>query len=118
MKNIIFYIIWFISSISYVSADWGILWDFDWKNTASSLREWNIDTDDIPNIIRWLIDFWLSIAGTISVIFIIVWAYKILFWSIEQETSKWKNTIIMAITWFIIASLAWFIIKFMIDNLN
>lgn len=98
----IFLIFLFLSSCSSVS--------------ETNLREWRIHIDDIPNIIRDAIDFFMWIAATVAIIFIIIWAYKILFWSITQETSEWKNTIIMAITWFVIASLSWFIIKLILDN--
>jgi type IV secretory pathway VirB2 component (pilin) len=60
----------------------------------------------------------MEIAGTIAIIFIIIWAYKILFGSLEQDKTKWKDTIIMALSWFAIASLAWFIIKLIIDNFS
>jgi type IV secretory pathway VirB2 component (pilin) len=60
----------------------------------------------------------MEIAGTVAIIFIIIWAYKILFGSLEQDKTKWKDTIIMALSGFAIASLAWFIIKFIIDNFS
>lgn len=116
MKKIIFLIIWFYFSIKNTFAN-NRSWIFEgsWV-TWSDLREWNISIDDIPNMIRAVINFWLWIAWTIAIIFIIFWAYQILFWSIENDKTKWKNTIIMAIWWFIIASLAWFIIRLIIDN--
>ncbi len=125
--NKLFYIIaWYILSINLAFADGGILWDFaedrpEWTwepDTAIALRNWDIHMEDIPNILKWAIDFFISIAWTISIIFIIVWAYQILFGSLEQDKTKWKNTIIMALGWFAIASLAWLIIKFVIDNLS
>lgn len=118
MKKIFLYILWFIYSINYklyASNDAWILWN---EISQSDLRTWDIHTEDIPNIIKWAIDFWMSIAWTIAVIFVIIWAYQILFGSIEQDKSKWKNTVVMAIVWFAIASLAWFIIKLIIDNLG
>lgn len=120
IKIIYYFLLISITSINKTFADWGILWNFKWDaaSTDKALRSWDIHTDDIPNIIKWAIDFMIQIAGTIAIIFIIIWAYQILFWSLEWDKSKWKNTIIMAITWFAIASLAWFIIKFIIDNLS
>lgn len=116
MKNIFFYFIWYLLSIKLTNAnDSWILW---WWISWDKLREWDIHIDDIPNIIKWMIDFWMWIAWTISIIFIIVWAYQILFWSLTQDKSKWKNTIIMAVIWFAIASLSWFIIRLIIDNLS
>jgi hypothetical protein len=59
----------------------------------------------------------MSIAGTISVIFVIIWAYKILFGSIQQDKSQGRDTIIMALGWFAIAALSWVIIKIVLANL-
>jgi hypothetical protein len=84
--------------------------------TGDDLKNWNIHIDNIPNMIRWVIDFLLWVAGTIAIIFVIVWAYQILFWSLSWDKSKWKNTIVAALIWFALASLAWFIIRFVIDN--
>lgn len=118
MRYIFFTIIWIISSIKFSFANENDIWIL-WSWVSSwDLRNWDIHIDDIPNIIRWMIDFAMWIAWTIAIIFIIFWAYQILFWSIEQDKSKWKNTIIMAIIWFAIASLSWFIIKVIIDNLS
>lgn len=116
MKKIFFSIVWILSSFHYSLAnDAWILWN---SLTTKQLREWDIHVDDIPKVIKWAIDFAMWIAWTIAVIFIIYWAYQILFWSIEQDKSKGKNTIIMAIMWFVLASLSWFIIKLIIDNLS
>ncbi|MDD3793368.1 MAG: pilin [Candidatus Gracilibacteria bacterium] len=116
MKNIFFAFIGIISSIKYSFAnDAGLLGD---SLTTKQLREGDIHVNDILNIIRGAIDFAMGIAGTIAVIFIIFGAYQILFGSIEQDRSKGKNTIIMAITGFVLASLSWFIIKLIIDNLS
>ncbi len=116
MKKILYIIIWYILSIEIIFAE--SLWIFEWTwKSNTDIREGNIHMEDIPKIIRGAIDLLLEIAWTISIIFIIIWAYKILFGSLTSEKTKWKDTIIMALTWFAIASLAWFIIKFLIDNL-
>lgn len=116
MKNIFYTIIWSIFLTKHTFAEWGILWDFwDWE-TNKKLRKWEITTDDIPKMMSNIIDFGINIAWTIAIIFIIIWAYKILFGSMQQDKTKWKDTIIMAIWGFIIASLAWFIIKLILDN--
>lgn len=117
MKKYFFYILWLLTSIqtSFASDDAWLLWD---SLTTKQLREWDIHTSDIPWVIKGAINFWMWIAWTIAVIFIILWAFKILFWSLEQDKTKWKDTIIMAIFWFAIASLAWFIIRLVIDNLG
>ncbi|MDD3145516.1 MAG: pilin [Candidatus Gracilibacteria bacterium] len=117
MKKYFFYIIALISSYSnaFATNDAGILGN---SISQDDLKKGNVHIDDIPKVIRGAIDFGMSIAGTIAVIFIIIGAYQILFGSIEQDKSKGKNTIVMAIIGFAIASLAWFIIKLIIDNLS
>lgn len=125
VKQIIYIIIWYFSIFSSSFADWWILWDFaksrSWSgnnDTQKALREWDIHLEDIPVMIRSAIDFLMTIAWTIAIIFIIVWAYKILFGSLEQDKTKWKDTIIMALLWFALASSAWFIVKLILDNLS
>ncbi len=121
MKKLLYTLIWSYYSLKLAYADWSdgwIFWDFAWEESQEKLKTWDIELSDIPNMIREAIDFFMWIAWTIAIIFIIIWAYQILFGSFEQDKTKWKNTIIMAIFWFAIASLAWFIIKFIIDNLS
>jgi RsiW-degrading membrane proteinase PrsW (M82 family) len=101
-----------INKITFAS-DWGIFW----KNMWDKLKKWDkITLGDIPNMIKNMIEFFISIAWTIAVIFVIVWAYKILFGSLQQDKTKWKDTIIMALWGFVIATLAWFIVQFIFDN--
>lgn len=116
MKKILFILLWYLLNIELIFAEaaWWVFWSWVSKE---NVRQWNIHMEDIPKIIRWAIDLLLSIAWTITIIFIIIWAYKILFGSLTSEKTKWKDTIIMALTWFAISALAWFIIKFLIDNL-
>ena len=120
MKKILFIIISYLTTLSLTFADWWILGDFknDDTKTTNAIRSWNIHTDDIPKIIKWAIDFFMSLAWTIAVIFVIIWAYKILFGSLEQDKTKWKDTIFMALWGFALAALSWFIIKLIIDNLG
>jgi hypothetical protein len=121
MKKYIALAIAWIANIqnTYATEDLWIFWS---KNTClkdngpNAMREWNIHIENIPCMIQWAINFFLGIAGTIAVIFVIVWAYKILFGSLTQSTNEWKNTIIMALTGFAIATLSWFIIKILLDN--
>lgn len=124
MKKIFFILITYLTTISLTFADGWVLWDFakdrsDWnKDTVNAIRTWDIHTDDIPNIIKSAIDFFMGLAWTVAVIFVIVWAYKILFGSLEQDKTKWKDTIFMALGGFALAALSWFIIKLIIDNLS
>lgn len=82
------------------------------------IRKWDLTIDTIPCVISELIDVMMWIAWTISVIFIIIWAYQMLFGSLSKDNAKWKQTIIFAITWFVLASFSWLIIKFILDNLG
>jgi len=88
-----------------------ILWISD-----SKLRNGEVSLDDIPTAITSMIDFFMSIAGTIAVIFIIIGAYKILFGSLQQDKTKGRDTIIMALTGFALAALAWMIVKIILAN--
>ena len=115
MKKIFYTIIAFIITTKLSYADSWLFWS---TLSETDIRNWNIHTRDIAEIIKWGIDFFIGIAWSIAVIFIIIWAYKILLGSLEQDKTKWKDTIIMALGWFIIAALAWFIIKLLVDNLG
>jgi len=99
-----------ISKISF-AVDWWVLAK-DW----AKLRDWNVWFEDIPEMISYATWFLFWFAAVISIVFIIIWSYKILFWSITQDTTKWRDTIISAIWGFILAALAWFIIKIILDN--
>jgi hypothetical protein len=91
-----------------------ILW---WKDiTQDKLRNWEIHLNDIPHILKYAIDFLLGFAWTVSVLFIIIWAYQILFGSISQEKTKWRDTIIMALAWFALASLSRFLLNYILSN--
>ena len=115
INKILFTIIWlFLSTQASLAADSWILDGID----ASDLREWNIHTDDIPDIISWAIDFLMWFAGTIAIIFIIIGWYKIALWSLEQDKTKWKETIFMALSWFAVAALSYVIIQMIIDNFS
>lgn len=93
-----------------------MLWDWTRWVTATKLREWDIHLEDIPKIINYATDFFMWIAWTIAIIFIIIWAYQLLLWPLEWDKTKWKETIILALWWLILASLAWVILKAIIDN--
>ena len=124
LRLLYYSIIWFIVNfeIFFSTFAWEENAGWIFWNTGSTLltkenvRRWEIHMSNIPLILKSTIDLLLEISGTIAIIFIIIWAYKILFGSLTSEKTKWKDTIIMALTWFTIATLAWFIIKFIINN--
>jgi hypothetical protein len=103
----------FLNFFSKVHADTWIFWECA---TTTQIRNWGIDIDTIPCLLDNWIDFFMGIAWTISVIFIIIWSYQMLFWSLAKDNAKWKTTIIYAISWFVLASFSWAIIKFILDN--
>jgi len=93
-------------------------WIF-WKNKWDELKNWkDITLSNIPEMIKNAIDFFIWIAWTISIIFIIIWAYQILFGSLQQDKTKWKNTILIALWGFAISTLAWFIVQMVFDNFS
>lgn len=103
--------------IAYLSISQSFAADNILGISNDQLRRGDVDIDDIPNAIKAAIDFFMGIAGTIAVIFVIIWAYKILFWSLQQDKTKWRDTILMALWGFAIAALAWTIIQIIIKNL-
>lgn len=119
MKKIFFTLLGvFLSFNSKVFASWDtwILWG--WGMTKEKIRSGDIHTDDIPGIIKWATDYLMWFAATIAIIFIIIWAYKIALWSLEWDKSAGKKTIMLALWGFILASLSWVILKFIIDNFS
>lgn len=114
-KYIILWALLSIHSNIYANEVW-ILW---WTNvTKDKIRTWDFHTDDIPLVISWAIDYLMWVAATISLIFIIVWAYKIALWTLEWDKSKWKETVYYALAWFVLSSCSWLIIKFVFDNFS
>ena len=97
---------------TYAVWNW-LLW---WIGDTKKIRDWDIHIDDIPNVLQYLINAFLGIAWTVAVLFVIIWAYKLLFGSLKSDHTKWRETIIMAISGFAISALAWFIVKFIFDN--
>ncbi len=84
----------------------------------TKIRTWDIHTWDIPKIISYAIDYLMWFAATISIIFIIIWAFRISLWWLEWEKSEWKKTIFYALAWLVLSSLSWIIFKLIIDNFS
>lgn len=89
---------------------------FGEKISYDELRNGNMDINTIPGLIKGAINFFIGIAGTISIIFIIIGAYFIMFGDIANDKSKGKDIIFKALGGFAISSLAWVIIKLILDN--
>lgn len=116
MNKIKYIILWILLSNHanlYATDAWVLGWI-----TKEKVRTWDIHAEDIPKIISYAVDYLMWFAATISIIFIIVWAYKIALWSLEWEKSEWKKTIFYALGWFVLASLSWLIFKLIIDNFS
>lgn len=111
MNKLFFFLLIFFTNISQIFAADNYL-----GISNSRLRNGNVHLDDIPGAIRSAIDFFMGIAGTIAVIFVIIGAYKILFGSLQQDKTKWRDTIIVALGWFALAALSWMIIKIILNN--
>ncbi len=115
IKNIITTLIMLtITKISFAVDGWIFGWEKEWRK----IKDWEIWFEDIPNFIVNAINILMWLAATISVLFIIIGAYKILFGSISQDKTKWRDTIIAAVWGFILASLSWTIMKFILDNFS
>lgn len=98
-----------------------VLWWLEWtedKTAQERIRTWDIHVDDLPWIIITATDYLFWFAGTIAVLFIIIWAYQIAIGSITSNTSSWRETIIYALWGLALASLSWIIIRFIISNLS
>jgi len=117
IKYLILPIFFSYQSKIYATDAWILLW-LQWTWVTKKIREWDIHADDIPKILSSAVDYLMSFAATISIIFIIIWAYKLALWSLENDKSKWKETILLALGWFILASLSWVILKLVIDNFS
>lgn len=112
MKKIFFFLLAYFSILHQSFAADNYLWISNGR-----LRNGSVNIDDIPKAIRAAIDFFMGIAGTIAVIFVIIGAYKILFGSLQQDKTKGRDTIIMALGGFALAALSWMIVKIIINNL-
>lgn len=116
MNKIKYIILWILLSIHadlYATDAWVLGWV-----SQEKIRKWDIHIDDIPKIISYAVDYLMWFAATISIIFIIIWGYKIALWSLEWEKSDWKKTIFYALWWFVLAALSWLIFKLIIDNFS
>ncbi len=114
MKYLYFFWCFFLLALHQVQAESSNILGI----SDDKLRSWDVHLSDIPLALRAAIDFFMAIAGTISVIFIIIWAYRILFGSAQQDKTKGRDTIFAALTWLALAALAWTIVKVILANLS
>ena len=88
--------------------------DILWYNWA--LSSWDVTFWDIWWMLTNAIEFFMWLAWTVSVAFIIVWAYQMMYWSMVWDKTKWRNTIIAAIWGFVLSALWYVIVKLILDN--
>ncbi len=95
-----------------VHADSGsIVWDSSFN---TKLRSGDVSFKDIPVMIVYATEFFLAIAGTVSIVAIIYGAIKMQIHSDAfggHNNEEWKKTVIAGITGFAISISAWFLIK-------
>lgn len=95
-----------------VHADSGsIVWDSSFN---TKLRLGDVSFKDIPVMIVYATEFFLAIAGTVSIVAIIYGAIKMQIHSDAfggHNNEEWKKTVIAGITGFAISISAWFLIK-------
>ncbi len=111
MKKILFSFLGFFL-VNIAKAEETYLWI-----DSEKLRKWDITINDIPKIINSLTSFLLWLSAMISMVMIIVWAYKMAIWSLSADNKKWKETIQMWLTGLVVSLSAWFIINVIISNL-
>ncbi len=112
MKKIFYIIVWILLSFQTSFATENITWISNKK-----LREGDVGLDDIWTLLSTLIKIWIYIAWSIAIIWIIFWAYKVLFGSLQGK-NEWKDAIFKSILWLIITFCAWLIVKIIFDNLT
>lgn len=101
----------FLVNIANATAD-----TYVWLNKAD-LRDGNVSFWDIPKMVNALSSWLLWISATVAMVMIIIWAYKIALWSLNNQVQKWKEAITMGIVGLVVAVSAWFIINVIISNL-
>ena len=116
LKIITLYLLVTTNIQTYAIWSWLLWWVWTGSGATKKIKDWDLHFDDIPNVLQYLIDAFLWIAWTVAVLFVIVWAYKLLFGSLKSDHTKWRETIVMAISGFAISALAWFIVKFIFSN--
>jgi len=121
MKILFFRALWvfllFWNTVStYASGPANILTDDD-DESIEKLRRWTFNIDDIPNILKNAAEYLLGFAGTVAMIFIIIGAYQWGWWSVTSDVSSGKKKVGMAIAGFALASLSWWLVTFVADNL-
>ena len=114
-KLFVILFLFFVTINQAFAAEW--TWFF-WQCTdVAQIRNWEINFDTLLCLLWNTINILIWIAWTISVIFIIIWWYQIIYgWLTWSDMSKWKTTVVKAIFWFVIAVSSYIIVSFVFDN--
>jgi len=71
-----------------------------------------------PFYITNVINFGLAIAGTLSILFILIGSYQYMIGGLSQDKEKGKKTIMYAVGGLVLAALAWVIINIIIVQIT
>lgn len=66
----------------------------------------------VPFFITYLIQFLLSIAGLVAVLFMVIGGYKYVVGGLTEDKESGKKTILHALVGFIVALSAWIVVNF------
>ncbi len=66
----------------------------------------------VPFFITYLIQFLLSLAGLVAVLFMVIGGYKYVVGGLTEDKESGKKTILHAIVGFIVALSAWIVVNF------
>lgn len=66
----------------------------------------------VPFFITYLIQFLLSLAGLVAVLFMVIGGYKYVVGGVTEDKESGKKTILHAIVGFIVALSAWIVVNF------
>lgn len=76
-----------------------------------AIQTGNIHLWMIPYFITYIIEFLITIAGLISVLFIILGGYLYAWGGLTEDKEKGKKTVMYALIGFVLATLGWIIVN-------
>jgi len=71
----------------------------------------SVSLNDFPELLVYLIQWVLTLAGSIAVIMIMVGAFQYMFGGLTDDKERGKKTLIYAIGGLIVAFMAWWIVE-------
>lgn len=84
--------------------------------TEEKIRKGDFSFEDIPKVIMNSTNFFLSFAGTVSVVMVIYGAFRLSLGSVESDKDTAKKIITAALIGFALAVSSWAIIKVVMTN--